>query len=202
MTQEPLFETENFDRSLSFWATPPDIAARMAELADLKGKRVLEPSAGSGNLMKAALDAGAVAVTAFDIDQRNVNACRERFMPIRHCIAQMTCADFLEWPARKQYDVALMNPPWNDGVHWRHILHALKFAPRVVALAPLAMLEGADRREQFWSRVHLTALCVCSSRPAFGPEGGKMPVGCFLIERLAEPTFTTQSHETVVRFWP
>jgi predicted RNA methylase len=194
---------------LSQWYTPPDLAKRMAELVDLRGKRVLEPSAGSGNLVRAALDAGASYVLANDIDPRNRETLVERFDdPVN-----AWNADFLTLHERQMpspFHVALMNPPWDDGVHWKHIQHALKFAPVVVALAPLAMLEGAERKREFWSGVWLDGLYICSERPAFGPEGGKMPVACYVFRQPSYCDATgkprayvspEREHNPAVRFW-
>lgn len=200
----PTMENEERSVELNQWYTPPELAKRMAELVDLRGKRVLEPSAGSGNLVRAALDAGADDVIAFDVDDRNVIGLRKRFADdVRFAALHR---DFLMQPPKRvdfdRFDVALMNPPWDDGQHWKHIAHALKFAPVVVALAPLAMLEGEDRRQQFWTKVNLDALCVCSSRPAFGPEGGKMPVACYVIVRRpsGDPGGRAR-HSLCVEFW-
>ena len=109
-----------------------------------------------------------------------------------------------KWAKGREFDVALMNPPWSDGKAADHIIHALKFAPIVVALAPLATLEGFDRKQRLWDPFHLRAMRVCSSRPAFGEEGGKMPVACFEISRDFEPADPSDDglHETTVGFWP
>lgn len=204
----PGMEHEERSVELNQWYTPPDIAKRMAELVDLRGKRVLEPNAGSGNLVRAALDAGAACVDSFDIDPRNVSALKERFADDPVLAA---CKDWLQHPSAKgahrmlggvdMFDVALMNPPWDDGQHWKHIAHALKFAPVVVALAPLAMLEGEDRRTEFWSKCHLSDLCICSSRPKFGEDGGKMPVACYVLKRNGPLPRGDAAHYTAVRFW-
>jgi predicted RNA methylase len=195
----PGMEHEQRDVSLGQYFTPPELAKRMAELVDLRGKRVLEPSAGSGNLVRAALDAGADEVCAIDVDPRNYAGLWRRFgdnfrveIPLERDFLALEPFDF---------DVALMNPPWDDGQHWKHIAHALKFAPVVVALAPLAMLEGEDRRTEFWSKCHLSDLCVCSSRPKFGEDGGKMPVACYVLKRNGPLPRGDAAHYTAVRFW-
>lgn len=206
----PGMEHEERSVALSQWYTPPELARRMAALVDLRGKRVLEPSAGSGNLVKEALVAGAANVQACDIDARNVSTLRRRFLiqEERGDIGLWEPVDFLRLPTadedtgvRLRFDVALMNPPWDDGEHWNHILHALKFAPVVIALAPLAMLEGQERYSGLWAHCTLDRLAICSSRPAFGPEeGGKMPVACFVLRR--GNSWPGEAMTTQVEWWP
>lgn len=199
LDQMSLANMRDAERSIELnqWYTPPELAKRMAELVNLKGKSVLEPSAGSGNLVRAALDAGARDVLAIDIDNKNMAALQERFAGE----VSWQLGDFLNMAPTWPYDVALMNPPWDDGQHWKHILHALKFAPVVVALAPLAMLEGEERRTEFWDKVRLMDLCICSTRPAFERFGGKMPVACYVILR-GDSEREPFPHMPEVRFWP
>ena len=47
-----------------FYPTPPDVAALMLDPLDLRGRVVLEPSAGSGNLVRECLERGAAEVAA------------------------------------------------------------------------------------------------------------------------------------------
>jgi 16S rRNA G966 N2-methylase RsmD len=44
------------------YPTPAEVAAEMLDSLDLRGKTVLEPSAGSGNLVRECLDRGAAEV--------------------------------------------------------------------------------------------------------------------------------------------
>jgi hypothetical protein len=41
-----------------FYPTPPEVAATMLDPLDLRGRVVVEPSAGSGNLVQACLERG------------------------------------------------------------------------------------------------------------------------------------------------
>ena len=47
-----------------FYPTPPEVAAEMLDPLDLRGRTVLEPSAGSGNLVRECLARGAAEVPA------------------------------------------------------------------------------------------------------------------------------------------
>lgn len=63
--------------------TPADVSLQMLELLEtdsLSGREIIDPTSGSGNLLAAALIAGADSDKVFgnEYDQRMVNACKER----------------------------------------------------------------------------------------------------------------------------
>jgi len=150
------------------WFTPPDVAARLAELAaPLEGLHVLEPSCGSGSLVRAALDAGAAYVEALEIDPEWAWETHSRLSPIETYAGRWTTwggVDFLM--IRPTADLVIMNPPYAKGVDIAHVRHALECAPVVVALLRLAALPrllGLGR---------LRALRVCRTRPRFSGARG------------------------------
>ena len=105
-----------------YFPTPPAVAARVLELADLSpGLVVLEPSAGRGAL---ALPAAAAGCT--------VDCCE--LMPANHdyllqqpTLRAVTRQDFLQVPPEQFYDRVIMNPPFSRQADIKHVLHALKF---------------------------------------------------------------------------
>lgn len=105
--------------------TPPALARRMVELADVRpGHRVLEPSAGTGRLL-AALPPGC------DVTAVEINPTLARQIGAR-------CADFLSLTpdALGRFDHIVMNPPFRNAQDVRHILHARQFlAPGGVLVA-------------------------------------------------------------------
>lgn len=116
--------------------TPPELAARMVELAQIEaGQCVLEPSAGTGNLVKAVLDSVDTEVLAYEISPELCAQLNKKF-PSYKLVTQ--CGDFLE--ARDfmgQYPRIVMNPPFANGQDIAHIQHATGFlAPggRLVAI--------------------------------------------------------------------
>lgn len=116
--------------------TPPKIAEKMVELAEVEpGLCVLEPSAGTGNLIKAVLDKVDTEVLAYEI---NNSLCSELSKKFPGYKAQVRCRDFLEvTDFMGEYPRIIMNPPFENGVDIKHINHARKFlAPggRLVAL--------------------------------------------------------------------
>ena len=185
MTQLTLTQgTQN--KALSQWFTPRETAARIVEwslnpLASYQA--VLEPSAGNGAL--------ALAIRAYerrvaigspmcvDIDEENCARLRAHGF-------ETICADFLQLTDLRRFDVAIMNPPFEGGQTERHILHALKFCDRVVCHCPLTTLAGNARRVGLWSKVRLSRLAICSTRPKYGDKGGATDmctVDVFPIER-------------------
>ena len=104
-------------------------------------------------------------VTCIDIDVDNVLAL------VR--LGFDACeGDFLEFKPKDNFDLVIMNPPFEGGATEAHVLHALEFAPRVVAHVPLTTLEGKKRREGLWSEAYLKRLAICSSRPKYGEKAG------------------------------
>lgn len=116
--------------------TPPDLAARMVELADVRpGHRVLEPSAGTGAILDA-LNGHAkecAHVVAVEINPTLGGRLDDTGRAV-------VIGDFLKcdpetlWGA---FDRVLMNPPFENGADIRHIRHAagmLKPGGRLVAI--------------------------------------------------------------------
>jgi len=116
--------------------TPDDVAARMVELARLEpGECVLEPSAGTGSIVRAVLKAVDTEVLAYEINQGLASQLTRSFAPHK---LQVRCRDFLEVSDFQGcYPVVLMNPPFDHASDIKHIRHALTFlAPggRLVAI--------------------------------------------------------------------
>ena len=103
--------------------TPAAVASQMAEVARLEtGHRILEPSAGTGNLLRAIADSGAdCTIVAVEL---NVSLAEQlRGLSLAGEVLQ---ADFLECSDLGTFDRILMNPPFADGQDIEHILHARK----------------------------------------------------------------------------
>lgn len=107
--------------------TPAELAERVAELADIRpGQRVLEPSAGTGNLIEAVRrrEPGA-HVEAVEINMALANALASRCKGV-----PVMPGDFLEkseFELGGKFDRIVMNPPFVNGADIKHIQHALKF---------------------------------------------------------------------------
>lgn len=114
--------------------TPRELAEQMIALADIQpGHRVLEPSAGTGRLVAAALAHEPAGVMAIEINLAVADQLRTRFP--EHVAVQ--CADFLNGTDWGKFDRVVMNPPFTksqDIDHVRHAFGCLKPNGRLVAI--------------------------------------------------------------------
>lgn len=117
-----------------FYPTPPEVAEEMLDPIDLRGKVVLEPSAGSGNLVRACLERGATEVLWCERQEPLQGILRG----IAGAVPSSSRGDFLELRAESvsHIDVIVMNPPFSEGA--RHILHAWDVAPPGTEIVSLA----------------------------------------------------------------
>jgi phospholipid N-methyltransferase len=123
--------------SWQLFPTPAAVAERMMDAAELApGLRVLEPSAGTGNLVRAMLARG---VRAEDVTACEVSAVVAREFARDFPTVPLVVDDFLEQSAVTlggPFDRIVANPPFHRGEDARHILHAAGM------LAPGGVLVG------------------------------------------------------------
>jgi SAM-dependent methyltransferase len=121
----------------NLFPTPSEIAKQVIELAEIQpGMKVLEPSAGTGNLLRAMGPLGNFEVVACEI---NPDLADELCRTWVSCLG-VVCGDFIERfsltdpiddvgtvkPAMVQFDRVVMNPPFDRGLDIKHVEHALK----------------------------------------------------------------------------
>jgi predicted RNA methylase len=107
-------------RTAEQFFTPLLVAERVWDRAQLLPEHsVLEPSAGSGNLLNAPLRLGC-RITCVEQDARLADLLR----PLN---VEVVCADFLslEW-ATPRFDRVIMNPPFGRGADIAHVTRALQ----------------------------------------------------------------------------
>lgn len=106
--------------------TPAALARRMVEMSGLQaGETVLEPSAGTGAIVKAVIEAVDTEIVGYDINRDLVSHLTRTFPSYK---LQARCCDFLDvTDGQGQFQVVLMNPPFANAVDIRHIKHALSF---------------------------------------------------------------------------
>jgi predicted RNA methylase len=135
----------NKKQELGYFPTPPAVVDRLLELADVRhGMDALEPSAGTGNIVRALIDAGA-HVTAVEIDPNNCLVL-QRQQEITGGL-DIKQGDFLtyNWPDR--FDRIVMNPPFAKNVAPAHVLKALTFLKsggRLVSVMPSSVTFRTD----------------------------------------------------------
>lgn len=140
----------------NLFPTPPELAARMVELADIEpGQSILEPSAGTGNILKAiatglcindalGVKGSGVPVWAVEINPQLAEALRDRWQWV-----SVINRDFLDCNGDLgTFDRILMNPPFDHGSDIKHIEHALGFLKPGGRLVGLCA-NGTRQREAF-----------------------------------------------------
>lgn len=104
--------------------TPPDLARRVIDAAEIQpGQKILEPSAGTGNLLAALSPEARLDATAIEISPALASNLRTSFP------ARVLTGDFLSYEpgATMSFPRIVMNPPFENGADIRHIQHARRF---------------------------------------------------------------------------
>jgi hypothetical protein len=127
-----------------FYPTPPEVAAEMLDPLDMRGRTVLEPSAGTGNLVRECLERGAAEVLWCEKEPQLWGILNTT----RGASPLYAYSDFLQvQPADVSHiDMVVMNPPFSSDE--AHILHAWEIAPpgcEIVALANWNTVSGHYR---------------------------------------------------------
>ena len=115
-----------------FYPTPENLIDKMLFGLDFKMIRsILEPSAGSGNILEALKKKEKYYTTnynnfSFDVD------CIEIDQNLQHILKgknfRVVYNDFLTYDTMKEYDLILMNPPFSNGC--KHLLKAIEMQSR------------------------------------------------------------------------
>lgn len=113
-----------------YFPTPPSLVREVIERAAIHpGSRVLEPSAGRGDLALAARNAGAT------VDTVEKNQRLQEILALRGF--RVIGNDCMELPMTPAYDVVVMNPPFErgqDAVHVMQMYQLLKPGGKLVAI--------------------------------------------------------------------
>lgn len=125
--------------------TPPEIARRMADYLGRPGRQVLEPSAGTGSLFRALLEAGHAPgdITMVEMHHALAGALQ--------ALGNVVCADFLDFArtCERKFDQIIMNPPFRKAR--QHVAAAralLEPGGTLVALVPVTFeAEGMETLE-------------------------------------------------------
>lgn len=125
-------------KRLQSFYTPPDLADEIARMADVRGHRVLEPSAGHGSLVDACLLHGAMFVRCFDIDPK----CLSSLVGPKR---DVEIADFLAVEPYDKFMRVVMNPPFARGQAVKHLAQAKRWLDRHGVL--LCVLPDVDNEK-------------------------------------------------------
>ncbi|TBE67450.1 DUF4942 domain-containing protein [Rhizobium ruizarguesonis] len=147
-------------KNFGFFPTPDRLADRTIDFASLYSRdgvlKVLEPSAGTGQLSKRAVMAGA-AVDCIECQPHLANDLK-----VSGIYGRVICADFLALNPRTTdlYDRIIMNPPFDRERDIDHVMHALKFLKGDGLLVAImsAHTEFAETRKAVAFREHIAKL--------------------------------------------
>lgn len=126
----PMRASTDVAKDLQFYWSPQDVIERALYMAGVYTRdqhaytehpnlNVLEPSCGDGRIMDAIRSRGS---RAFGIEHHAGRAAQARAKG--HSVLT---ANFLEQPARAEFDRVIMNPPFYGKHYVKHVRHALKF---------------------------------------------------------------------------
>lgn len=213
---------------LAPWLTDPVLAkktaafamealAKLTSVRDVDGHvrvrpmsevRILEPSAGEGALIEALVEAGVPisSITAVELHTGRVRHLRRAWPGLR-----VIHRDFLSWiedlyedggPTDPPFDLAVMNPPYDDGQDSEHVEAASIAARDVVAIVRSAFRHGSTDRARLFAECSLIRERILKARPSFiDAEEGKdgTPRHEFEVVHLRrrlgrEPGFSRETH--------
>jgi predicted RNA methylase len=199
--------SDSKDRALSQWFTPAWLARRLVAWGgSLRLQHVIEPSAGSGELVAAILESMGPddelgSVTAFELDPRWVAHLRGRF-PMG---VEVYEADFLGAHNRLSltYDVALLNPPYERQLDVAFLRRAMSLALECRGIFRLAFLANRGTRAAIAERGHVLRRVAMLGRVKFDGDGDGTPVSDFVaIETSrAKPGEAPGCEGAVIEWW-
>lgn len=119
-----------------FYPTPENVICEMLKVSDVANKIVLEPSAGTGNIVDYLNKMGAKEVLTCEINDKFRTVLAEK--------SHLVGADFLELKEEEisHIDMIVMNPPFSTIK--KHLLHAWEIAPggcEIISLTNSSVLE-------------------------------------------------------------
>lgn len=130
--------------------TPPELAARMVELAEIipaAGVRILEPSAGTGAIISALIADVGMSLQRAELVAVEHNTAIASTLKHRFPAVKVRNADFLDCNGDLgTFDRILMNPPFANAEDIKHIKHAMGFLKPGGRL--VAICAGGPRQEE------------------------------------------------------
>jgi len=159
-------ETKKLERSLvginipGYFPTPKELAAELVSQAGIgEGMRILEPSAGKGDILDAiSRERGERDLKSLTVDAVEINGTLCAVLEKKGY--EVVQGDFLEHDFHERYDRIIMNPPFENGQDIEHVRRAyelLKPGGRVAAIMSEGpFFRGDKKAEEFrdWLEMH------------------------------------------------
>jgi protein-L-isoaspartate O-methyltransferase len=166
-----------------FYPTPQSVIEQMLIFAELQPHhRVLEPSAGSGDLAIALANLGINNINCFELNPLLQKALRLQGFNVLG-------DDFLKSQPKPIYDRVLANPPFaNNGVanHTQQAFKFLKPGGRLITLAHHYQLKPSYSDRQFfaWLKKRNARFLNCGRAFADGDRRTNVPLQIIIIDKL------------------
>lgn len=173
--------SSNFNK-FSLYETPKDVFDYIWDyylekfFYDGKNIKILEPNVGAGSLVLKMIERVnelyknvSIELVCYEIDPINVEFCRLKGI-------EVTQADFLDVTPDPTFSIVLMNPPFDDQIYVKHVLHAHKFLdPRgvlvsVIPTTHLITYKAIDKLLDTNSDLHKLYTFARKSANDFGQE--------------------------------
>ena len=182
-----------------FYPTPVEVIEQMLSMSDIAGKIVLEPSFGSGNIVKYLNEHHAQEVLGCEINDR-LRAAASGVNVIGRDFFELTSIDV------SHIDMIVMNPPFSN--EEAHILHAFDIAPdgcEIISLCNSSLLGSSynQKRQRVNSLIdlygHSESLgdvfreaerktdCMVSVIRLYKPGSGKNEFDGYFTDEVDEP---------------
>lgn len=169
-------------KDLQFYWSPPEVVERALEFADAWNlrewqynppapSRILEPSCGDGRILDAIRRRGHASL--------GVEYHAGRAAEARAKGHNVLTANFLECPAKPEFDKVVMNPPFYGRHYVKHVQHALKF------LKPGGTLVSILPATAHYDHGELTGEWRDLPVGSFSEAGTNVPTGMLKIRRSA-----------------
>jgi type I restriction-modification system DNA methylase subunit len=187
-------EILDWRKEYQFFPTPHDLAKLVVERANIDPvkHRILEPSAGSGNLLLALFESvplhqwNGLKVVAVELNPKMLPKLKEYSADIHN-------ADFLALNGKLgEFDRIIMNPPFTKGQDIEHVRHAyehLKPGGKLVAItSPGWMFRNDTKHTEFRNWIH-RIVAEYEELPAGAFKSSGTMISTTLIE-MRKPVFT------------
>ncbi len=157
-----------------FYATPPWCTdAMLRRIGPLAGKRILEPSAGDGAIVRRLLAAGADAAHVLAVEPDEARAyCVERSegVDVWHSTFEGWARGETEHGFPDIFDLIVMNPPFT--LAQEHVELAISLlAPGGLCCALLRLAFACSKKRSAFRAAHPFDLLILASRPSFTGGG-------------------------------
>jgi len=147
-----------------FYATPKDCVQNFIDHYGSINGRVLEPSAGNGNIVEVVKRNGKNTVTSVELRSEEADN-------LRAVSDKVIISDFLKFETDDKFDFIIGNPPYYLAQEFlEKCFEIADKNTRIIMLLRTNFLESKKRCE-FWQKHPVNGLYVLSKRPSFTGKG-------------------------------